>query len=187
MLAGGTFYVVLLSVLSGRNLALDETVMAGPTDRWRVIWVLVHLLRMAVLAVPAVLLLVLWRPWAGAAGLGAAIVLTGVATLFWRAEYHHSPALTTRRRIFVSAVRAVFGLYLLQLTAAAVLFLASAGHPGDAPGSTGPAAHVIPFVGIWSMMNADTGAHDAAGARGPTAPAHQAAPAKKAPGPGEGP
>ncbi|MBE3068929.1 MAG: hypothetical protein IMZ66_01695, partial [Planctomycetes bacterium] len=182
LLAGGTFYVVLLSVLAGRTLALDETVMAGPTDRWRAIWALVHLLRTAVLASPAALLLALWHPWAGAAGLGVAVALTGVSMLFWRAEYRHSPGPTGRRHLFVSAVRAVFGLYLLQLTAAMVLFLASAGRPHEATGAgnAGPAVNIIPIVGIWFMMNSDTGAEarDAAGtpASGPRAPATQAAP-----------
>ena len=161
MLIGGTVYILLLTILMGRSVALDEYMLDGPPSLERRLWMLVHLGRAAVFGAPAILMLWLWwRPWGGVAGLAVVIVLSIIFAVIWRADYRRSPGHRPKRKWFVNATRALLGLYIFQLMAAAVLFLLPARLPsadGQAAAreDVGLSAHVVPVVGIWSMIDPD--------------------------------
>ncbi len=167
MLIGGAVYILLLTILLGRSVALDEYMLGGPPGLERRLWMLVHLGRAVVFGAPAILMLWLWwRPWGGVVGLAAVIVLSVIFAVIWRADYRRTPVHRARRKWFVNATRALLGIYILQLMAAAIVFLLPARlPPADGQAETparaaareevGLSAHVIPVVGIWSMMDPD--------------------------------
>jgi len=159
MLVGGVFYLGLVAVLAGRRLALDADMASRHVSRGlKVLFVLLHAFKTAVLAVPGLGLLWLVRPWAAGVGLAAVVLGHLAAASAWRRHYDRLPDRIPRRTALVWTLRVLLAAYAVQLAAAAPLLVLYEGDPaGGRPGgeaAVAPETYVVPLAGLWPVLDA---------------------------------
>lgn len=155
MLVGAVFYIALLASLAGRSFVLDQDVQdTGGRLQRRLLWALLHAVRLVVLSIPPVLMLMTYGCWAAAVGLAVSVGLSVAFIFIWRAVFRADPSSEKREGLLVFVLKGILGLYVLQLLIAAILLVVPM-NSERCPvwKGAGPYDQFIPFIGIVPMVD----------------------------------
>ena len=170
ILLAAMFYLLLLAFCRGRLIARRRRLLQGPPDTVMTILVCLdmclHVIAMVLWSIPGVFLVLVYvQPRLHQlAGLLVMVTFAAIlSTKLWRRAYRgrREPSADARKIAVVLTV--VFWMYFVQLSAAWVLRIVPAEVTRDSPGDPGTpvwkgrsmAAHVVPLVGFWAMMDPD--------------------------------